>query len=292
MKAFKLAIKILIIFILLFTAGICLFFVYQSYYGDDNRYAPIDVTNYTFHNSIQLPDNAPIISENVNAFEPFGTVDTIVLENLNKYYKNNSDVVAWIKIGNSKINFPVVQYSDNDYYLRRGYDKNYNFQGVIWADYRNTVTNRKYLAPNTVIYGHNTSDNAKTGKMFAQLMNYTNIEFAKANPVIELSSFTDGMRWQVFAAFYTDTNFYYIDTHPSKATMNTLISEAISRSEFDFGVPVTSSDKIITLSTCTYKYGKREDQRFVVMAKLLGANESPIANEVVANPNPKPPQFN
>ena len=89
--------------------------------------------------------------------------------------------------------------------------------------------------------------------------------------------------------FYTDINFYYIDENP--ADLTDLTDEAKSRSIFDFDVDVTSSDKILTLSTCTRVYGKRSDQRFVIMAKLMPAGAALKEVSVSKNKDFKEPQF-
>ncbi|MFA9379787.1 MAG: sortase domain-bontaining protein, partial [Acetanaerobacterium sp.] len=100
----------------------------------------------------------------------------------------------------------------------------------------------------------------------------------------------DDMLWQVFATFTTDTDFYYIEPEPTDDDFMFIVSEAYERSEHYFDVDVTPEDKILTLSTCTYKYGRRTDQRFVVMAKLLPGKEATPA-DVYQNENPKLPSF-
>ena len=86
------------------------------------------------------------------------------------------------------------------------------------------------------------------------------------------------MVWQVFAVFYTDIKFDYINPNPADATFNSLIKKAQDLSFYDYDVEVTSNDKILTLSTCTYRLADDtklhypNDYRYVVMAKLLPAD--------------------
>lgn len=92
------------------------------------------------------------------------------------------------------------------------------------------------------------------------------------------------MIWEVFAVAYTTTDFNYIqvlkdrkvsDEQITEAQMINIVNEARERSEYDYNdVEVTGDDKILTLSTCSYKYGQRNDVRFIVMAKLVTEDDT------------------
>lgn len=214
-------------------------------------------------------------------------------EKLNDAISQNSDVVGWLNIPNTTVDEPVVQTGDNNYYFRRDWMGNYSFPGCYWVDYECRMGPRKDLMQNTIIYGHNISLNDdRNGVKFAQLLNFADLEFAKNNPYIYFSTPDDDMTWQVFAAFYSDTKLNYITPEMSVTAYNALLTEAKQRSEHNYEVDVTVNDKILTLSTCTYKYGSRTDQRFVVMAKLLPAGaKTESTAKVEKNPSPKAPQF-
>ena len=221
-----------------------------------------------------------------------------VREQLADAVKENVDVRGWLSITNTEINEPTVQFSDNEYYMRRDYLGNPGqYYGCYFIDYRNNVTSRANLDRNTIIYGHNVGNppNEKDdpeGPKFAQLLKFNDVEFAKQNPYITYTTQDDVMVFEIFAAFYTDTNFYYIDNAPNDSDYATLIKEAKLRSTNTYDVTPTTSDKILTLSTCTYKYGSRTDQRYVVMGRLLPANaELKETANVSVNPSPKEPQF-
>ena len=214
-----------------------------------------------------------------------------ILELLNEQIKANADTVGWLRVDGTDINDAVVQGYNNKQYLRADKYGKWLFEGCYFMDYRNTASPRTALDPNTVIYGHNLDDN-KDGVKFGQLMRFTDLEFAKENQYIHFTTTDDEMVWVIFATFYSDTKFYYHNTHPDTADFSNIINEAKLRSEHNFDVDVNTKDKILTLSTCTYKYGTRTDQRFVVMARLLRAGES--ADKVInvtKNPSPKAPQF-
>jgi len=215
-------------------------------------------------------------------------------QKIKKIYDINSETVGWVTIPGTNIDYPVMQAGDNSYYLDKNYDRRYKFSGSIFLDYRNGLGTRYDLSQNSVLYGHNmNADDGKiSGDMFAQLMAFSSYDFAKETPYIYFSTRQDQMIYQIFAVFYTDINFYYIDVDPSAASFNAFINEAKSRSLYNYSVPVEMEDRILTLSTCTYHYNTTEEQRFVVMAKLVTTDD--VGAETVQmelNPQPKQPDF-
>ena len=201
---------------------------------------------------------------------------------------------GWLTVPGTTID-DAVMYSpeSNDVYLeqRINYEGKESKAGLIFADYRDNLGNRNELCRNTVIYGHNVEIwGSNNGKRFSQLLKYTDLDFAKNNQFITFSTPTDEMVWQVFAAFYTDTNLDYVDTSPSDEKLMFIVSEAGQRTENFFDVEVTPKDKILTLSTCAYDFGV-VTKRFVVMAKLLDSNTALQPAEVIKNESPKVPSF-
>ena len=212
--------------------------------------------------------------------------------------EKNEDIVGWLKIDDLEIDGAVVQAENNKRYERQNEWKQYSWTGSYFADYECNLTGREQLSKNTVIYGHNVHfDDNKDGERFSQLFHFTDIDFAKEHPYLYFSTYDpaasqDGKRpsendmvWQIFSVFYTTTDFNYIQItkdfqNPDSgeitdAQLMNIITEAQKRSEYVYDVPVTAKDKILTLSTCSYRYGKRDDVRFVVMAKLLAPGEAP-----------------
>ncbi len=203
----------------------------------------------------------------------------------------NSDTIGWINVPNTNINYPVVQYSDNSYYAAKDYNKNYSKNGVIYADYECNFS--KGLATNNILYGHNWTNcwnpiriNNANDVMFAQLAAFHYLDVAQKTPFIYFSTTSKDYVWQVFAAFYTEATWTdYIYAYPSNFA--NVIKEAKARSLHNYNVSVTTSDKILTLSTCTRIYGNHNNQRFVVMAKLVPAGTA--STTITANPNFKRP---
>ena len=175
--------------------------------------------------------------------------------------KQNEDTVGWLIVNNTNINYPVVQTSNNDYYLKHAFDKSKNYAGWVYADFRN---NFNTLSKNTVIYAHGRKD----GVMFGSLLNtikenwYTNTQ----NQIIQLSTLKYNTMWQIFAIYKIEAESYYITTDfTTNAAFAQFANTLKARSVYDFGVEIGEGDKMLTLSTC---YDDKST-RFVVHAKLV-----------------------
>lgn len=183
----------------------------------------------------------------------------------NKYeelVKINSDTVGWVKVNNTKINYPVVQTKDNDYYLSYAYDKTKNLAGWIYVDYRN---NLDIIDQNTIIYGHS---GLKGNIMFSSLNNvlnknwYLNID----NRNIYFSIKGKEYIWKIFSIYTIKTTIDYLDINfISDNQYLEFINKIKNRSINNFEEEVGIEDKILTLSTCF----KDDKSRLVVHAKLV-----------------------
>ncbi len=196
--------------------------------------------------------------------------------------------VAYLNIPGTTINDWVMWAADNNYFLRKDNSENYDFYGCYYMDQDSRVDP---LSKNIIVYGHNMDDNPE-GRKFAQLMKYTDMEFVDKNQNI-LFKTPDGVQiYKLISVMYTDHNFNYIISHPSDQNMKDMIVEYKARSLYTCDVPFDETDKYLTLSTCTYKYGKREDQRFVVVGRLIRADET-VDTKYTFNPNTeiKEPQW-
>ena len=174
----------------------------------------------------------------------------------------NSDTVGWIKVEGTIINYPFVQSKDNNYYLRRSYDKTYNTGGWIFLDYRNKINN---LGKNNIIYGHDRKDDS----MFGSLSNVYTKEWQnnKNNHIIKISTPTENTMWQIFSIYHLPATSDYIKTDfKSDEDFQNFINLISNRTMFNFGTKATVNDKILTLSTC---YGSAGKERTVVHAKLI-----------------------
>jgi len=160
--------------------------------------------------------------------------------------KINSETIGWIKVNNTKIDYPVVQSNDNSYYLYHDYKKWHNTMGWIFMDYRNDPTN---LDKNTIIYGHN----VRSGIMFGTLKNTLSPSWYKNenNHIISFNTANQTTTWKVFSIYRTSpTNDYLTNEFNSNEEYNEFINMIKSRSVYNFNVNVTTDDKILTLSSC------------------------------------------
>ena len=174
--------------------------------------------------------------------------------------ERNNDTVAWIQVGGTNINYPVVQTKDNSYYLTHSFDKKYTDAGWVFMDYRNDSNN---FGKNTIIYAHARKDRT----MFGSLKNILTNDWYKDknNHIIKLSTETENTLWQVFSVYHINTETYYITTSfKSDNDYKDFIKTIKNRTALYFNTNVTEKDKILTLSTC---YTKK--QKVVLHAKLI-----------------------
>ena len=170
-----------------------------------------------------------------------------------------ADYVAWIYSPNTAINYPIA-YTDNNFdylYYIPGIGENAN--GTIFIDCRNASD---FSDQNTCIYGHNMND----GSMFASLRNYRDESYYPEHPVIYLSTADFNYRLDLIGGFITEpTSFAYANNFDSAEQFMGHIELVRELSTFKSDVDVRETDKIVTLSTCTYE---REEGRYVVVGKL------------------------
>ena len=174
--------------------------------------------------------------------------------------KQNSDTVGWININNTNINYPFVQAKDNKYYLTRAFDKSYNEAGWLFLDYRNS---KDFSNKNNIIYGHSRLNKTMFGSLHNVLSSnwYNN----KNNHIIRLSTQNEKTMWQIFSVYKVPVETYYLTTDfDNSSSYSKFLKTIKDRSVHSFGVNVSSSDKILTLSTCS-----NNNKRVVVHAKLI-----------------------
>lgn len=172
----------------------------------------------------------------------------------------NSHTKGWSIVENTNINYPFVQYTDNNYYLNHSFDKTNNKAGWVFLDYRNNINN---LSKNTIIYAHSRLD--KT--MFGSLKDALKKEWLKnkENHIIKIITPDTTTLWQVFSLYHIPTTNDYIRVKfKSDDEFNDWIYVLTSRSVYDFDIQINSNDKILTLSTC-YK----NNEKLVLHAKLI-----------------------
>lgn len=172
----------------------------------------------------------------------------------------NSDVKCWIEIPGTKIDYPVVQGEDNDYYLTHTVKKETLKAGSIFMDFRCAAD---FSDKNTIIYGHN----MRNGSMFHSLLSYLEQSYYEKHPEIWFY-LPDGSKFKahIFAAVVADENFSFTKTYFSNdESFQSFLTDIRSRSKITSDVSVSASERIITLSTCHSTDGTK---RVVVFAKI------------------------
>ena len=200
----------------------------------------------------------------------------------------NPDTVAWLYLPGTEIDDPVVQAENNDYYLRRTFGGEYSVWGCYFADSLNALDSRANLDSNTIIYGHAYKNEDPDERKFTQLFKYLDADFIKQNPYIYLSLDDEDLVFQLCAVFFTDIDFDYINPTPPDSFYTTVAA----KNEYIFdGLTLAPGDKLLTLSTCSYRYDMENtrNHRFVVMAKLLPEGAAVQDVTVTVNPTPERP---
>ncbi len=191
-----------------------------------------------------------------------------LLKEYQDLYLQNDDMVGWIKIDGTKINYPVMQTVDEpNFYLRRGFDKKYTIYG---CPYMQENCNVDKPSDNLVIYGHHMND----GTMFANLMKYTKKSFWEEHKTIVFDTLEEHKEYEVMAVFktivYSDSpesfKYYHFVDAENEEEFNAFVEKCKELSFYDTGVEAEYGDKFITLSTCEYS---KKNSRMVVVAKRV-----------------------
>ena len=181
--------------------------------------------------------------------------------NFNTLKKQNEDTVAWIKVNNTNVKYPVVKAKDNSFYLTHSFDKSNNSAGWIFADYKNKFDDTD---KNIVIYGHNRRD----GSMFSSLKNALNPNWYNNDLNRNILLYTENKEYnyEIFSIYKIESEDYYIktefnDENDFEDFLNTITKRRVQ----DFGVNVSKDDSILTLSTCA----NNNKYRVVIHAKKV-----------------------
>lgn len=183
----------------------------------------------------------------------------LYVPNFEHLWSVNEEVIGWIQIPGTKVNYPIVQGSDNEYYLTHTVNGEENPGGAIFMDA--DIENR-FEDKNAIIYGHN----LKSGAMFSRLNRYARKSFWNANRYIYITTPFGMDVYEVFSAYQTtaDADIYYYGFSEDQYYQDYL-DRITSYSIFNAGVAVGVDDYIITLSTCA----NDTTQRFIVHAKKI-----------------------
>ncbi len=217
----------------------------------------------------------PLPSDADNPGEPVETTPEPVPQVLPQYqtlYEQNPDLVGWIKIEDSEVNYPVM-YTPHDpnYYLYRDFEGKDSKHGLPFVDYRSSLVPR---TTNVLLHAHNMKD----GSMFATLAKYQSRYYFETHPTVQFDTLYETGEYEIFAAFMTQVYpadaeefmYYRFIQADTKAEFNDYVQNALELSLYDTGIRPEYGDQLITLSTCSYHVG---DGRMVIVARKKPAPE-------------------
>lgn len=182
--------------------------------------------------------------------QPTAEPQADILPRYRDLYAQNPDMVGWLCIDGTGIDYPVMQTpGDNEYYLRRGFDRLYSTAGSLFLDERCS------LGPdptaNWLIYGHNMADDS----MFGQLDRYADPDFYEQHPTFTFDTLTEEGTWQVAAVLRTELGadpdpYYTFFDAGSRAEWQRRVDAVMALALYDTGVTPQYGDQVLTLSTC------------------------------------------
>ncbi len=206
----------------------------------------------------QDPNNPNVQPQDSAATESYFSVDW------NGLKAANPNVVAWLIVPGTGISYPVVQGTDNAYYLNHSFNGQYNELGAVFLD---CAANPDFLDDNSIIYGHSVD----IGGMFTPLKNFTNLNFFESHPYFWLLTPSQNYRCEI-DAFYRgddDSAIYTVDFGDYEhEVLEQIYQEAMYTRDLNL-----DGKHFVTLSTCNLEYGYSSNQRYVLMGVLQEWNE-------------------
>ena len=191
-----------------------------------------------------------------------------VLDEYKTLYEKNKRLIGWLKIDDTNIDYPVMQTSNNEYYLDHNFNQEYDKNGSIFMDYACSAYPK---STNLILYGHH----MKSGNMFGNLQKYAKESYGKEHALIQFDTIYEKATYQVMYVFRSQVyneddivfKYYQFIEANSEAEFDSYMNEMSKMSLYDTGVTAKYGDSLLTLSTCDHS---QEDGRFVVVAKRVG----------------------
>lgn len=211
-----------------------------------------------------------IASDN-SQVEPEMTIETKTerMIKLEELQKENSDIVGWLEIEDSNINYPVLQGTDNDYYMTHNYKKQYSKNGSLFLD---KDYDWNLPSSNLLIYGHN---NRGSNEMLVGLMNYKNEDYYKTHKTIRFTTNEEDAEYEIISVFLsrvyykseTDVfRYYYFINAENEQEFNEYVQNSKEASLYNIEATAEYGDQLLTLSTCEFS---QEDGRLAVVARKI-----------------------
>ena len=182
--------------------------------------------------------------------------------------EQNADIIGWLEIENTNMNYPVLQGTDNRYYMTHNYKKENSKNGSIFLD-----ANYNWNIPsnNLLIYGHNLGN----GMMFQELLKYEKESFYREHPIIRFTTAKEDTEYEIISVFKSRVyykseknvfRYYYFINSKSEEEYREFVKNAKSASLYPIDATANYGDQLITLSTCSYYV---QDGRFAVVGRRI-----------------------
>lgn len=183
--------------------------------------------------------------------------------NMQKLHEINNDIVGWIQIDNSNIDYPVMQTKENpNYYLRKNFYKQYSYLGTPYLAESCDINS----SDNLIIYGHHINNS----KMFGELENYKSQEYYSNHKFIKFYTLEEYREYEIIAIFRTIANtgfkYYNFINAINETEFDTFVSKCKELSFFNIDKIAVYGDDLLTLSTCDYS---SKNARLVIVAKRI-----------------------
>lgn len=239
-----------------------------GYYGVYYYFA--DRTQSDYDSLADLKGSKALAAPNVTIhYTDDEDIELTVLEEYETLYNKNKRLIGWLTIDNTEpsIDYPVMQTTNNEYYLDHNFNQEYDKNGSIFLDADCDVVHRN---TNLIIYGHH----MKSGKMFGNLNKYSSESYCKEHSTIKFDTIYEKGTYEVMYVFrsriYNEEEvvfkYYQFLDAASEQEFNSNMQEMAALSLYDTGVTASYGDELLTLSTCD---SSEEDGRFVVVAKRI-----------------------
>ena len=190
-----------------------------------------------------------------------------VLDDYKTLYEKNKKLIGWLKIDDTIIDYPVMQTTDNKYYLEHNFNQEYDKNGSLFLDCSCSVYPR---STNLIIYGHH----MKSGQMFGQLQKYAKESYYEKHTTIQFDTIYEKGTYEVMYVFRSQVyneddlvfKYYQFINANSETEFDSYMEEMAALSLYDTGVTASYGDSLLTLSTCD---NSQKDGRFVVVARKV-----------------------
>lgn len=176
----------------------------------------------------------------------------------------NEEVLGWICIPDTPINYPLMDGDDNSFYLKHTWDKVPSFYGSVFLEQSNSSDLTDF---NTILYGHNMGDE----NIFGSLKHYSDLSYWQEHPYVYIVDDRGVHRYEIFAAHEASIRSITYVLGFDDELREQFVQAAVDRSDIDTGIVPETTNRILTLSTCT---GYTKNTRWVVQARLVSAQDA------------------